>query len=258
MLGMGSDRNLPTILLVDEDLVSREVVATLLTMNGYTLHTASDAAASVEMLKTGKCHPQVILVDLPAQNQPAQSRKGRVDVVDMLRALRAQSKAALYAMGADEPSEELRAAVNGYLKKPVSPEALQKVLSAHNTQPSPLAGRIAAEPVINPETLAQFRQLMQEATVREVYDAVAADLRKRIPLLEEAIGRGDRQEIRQIGHSIKGGCGMAGAIQAARVGALLEEEKDEMRNSAALLGELQGALERLEQMLEVVFSGRAT
>jgi CheY-like chemotaxis protein len=249
MLGMGADRNLPTVLLIDEEMISREVVATLLTMNGYTLHTASSGAASLQLLQSGACHPQVILVDLPAKNQNGAA---------LIRDLRAHSKAALYALGEGEPDEEMRAAVDGYLKKPVAPEALQKVLSAHNRQPSPLAARIAAEPVVNPETLAQFRQLMSEATVREVYAAVAADLRKRIPTLEEAIQSGNPQAVRQIGHSIKGGCGMAGAMQAARVGALLEEEKDEMRNANALVGELQGALERLEHMLEVAFSGQAT
>ena len=30
---------LPLVLLIDDDLVSREVTATVLTMNGYTVHT---------------------------------------------------------------------------------------------------------------------------------------------------------------------------------------------------------------------------
>lgn len=253
MLGMGADRNLPTVLLIDEEMISREVIATLLTMNGYTLHTAASGAAARQLLDSGACHPQVILLDVSTDV----SGSGQTSVT-LLRDLRARSKAAIYAMGKGEPAEELRAAVDGYLSKPLVPEELQKVLSAHGSQPSPLAARIAAEPVVNPATLAQFRQLMPEPTVREVYAAVAADLRKRLPALEEAIGRGDRQEIRQIGHSIKGGCGMAGAMQAARVGALLEEEKDDLGNAAALLGELRGALERLEGTLEVAFSGQAT
>jgi hypothetical protein len=46
---------------------------------------------------------------------------------------------------------------------------------------------------------------------------------------------------------------MAGARQAARLGALLEAESDELSNSAAIQVELKLAQENLERMLEVEF-----
>ena len=64
MLGIGGDRGFATVLLIDDDMISREVIATILTLNGYTLHTAVDGAASVKMLDEEKCEPQVILVDV--------------------------------------------------------------------------------------------------------------------------------------------------------------------------------------------------
>jgi CheY-like chemotaxis protein len=249
MLGIGADHNLPSVLLIDEEMISREVIATLLTLNGFTLQTASDSAGGLDMLRTGDCSPEVILVNVQAAGPTG---------AELIRELRKLSRAALYAMGNGQPEKALQDAVDAYLEKPVAGETLQRLLSAHAKQFSPLSSRIAAEPVVNPVTLAQFRQVMPEATVREVYAAVSADIRKRIPMLEEAIALKDRIQVRQIGHSIKGGCGMAGALQAARIGALLEEESDELSNSAALRDELQGALERLERMLEVAFSGQAT
>jgi HPt (histidine-containing phosphotransfer) domain-containing protein len=51
---------------------------------------------------------------------------------------------------------------------------------------------------------------------------VVADLGKRAQSLEAAIARGDAAEVRRIGHAIKGGCGMAGALQAARIGPYLK------------------------------------
>ncbi len=45
-----SQKALPLVLLIDDDLVSREVTATVLTMNGYTVHTAENGAAALEML----------------------------------------------------------------------------------------------------------------------------------------------------------------------------------------------------------------
>ncbi len=74
--------------------------------------------------------------------------------------------------------------------------------------------------MVSAKILAQFRQMMPEAMVREIYAAVVADLNKRKAALETAIGRHDAVEVRRIGHTIKGGCGMAGAQQAARLGAL--------------------------------------
>jgi HPt (histidine-containing phosphotransfer) domain-containing protein len=106
------------------------------------------------------------------------------------------------------------------------------------------------EPVVNPETLAQFRKLMSETAVRQVYQAVVTDLGRRTEALAAAIARGDGAEVRRIGHAIKGGCGMAGAVQAARLGALLESGDNQLDNSAALLLDLRAAALRLQNMLD--------
>ena len=63
MLGLGADRHLPTVLLIDDDMVSREVIATVLTLSGYAVQTAADGAAALELLAAEKCVPKVILGD---------------------------------------------------------------------------------------------------------------------------------------------------------------------------------------------------
>ena len=78
-------------------------------------------------------------------------------------------------------------------------------------------------------------------------------MKKRNDALGAAIARHDVVEVRRIGHTIKGGCGMAGARQAARLGELLEAESDELSNSTAIRHELKAAQENLERMLEVEF-----
>jgi len=82
---------------------------------------------------------------------------------------------------------------------------------------------------------------------------VVADLWRRLDALEGAITRKDAEQVRRIGHTIKGGCGMAGAQQAARIGALLEAEGDDLSNSARLREALVQAAENLERMLKVEF-----
>ncbi len=243
MLGIGADRDFPTVLLIDDDMISREVIATILTLNGYTLHTAEDGATALEMLDSGKCTPPVILVDvqMPGLN-------GEL----LIRQLRASSEACIYAISGASLPVELKAAVDGFLQKPFSPEDLQKLLQER--QPLlPESNLTPEEPVVSPKILSQFRQMMPEPTVREVYVAVVADLKKRSIALESAVAKRDVVEVRRIGHTIKGGCGMAGARQAARLGALLEAESDELNNSAAIQLELKLAQENLERMLEVEF-----
>lgn len=243
MLGIGGDRHLPTVLLIDDDMISREVIATILTLNGYTLHTAADGTAGVGMLDEEKCDPQVILVDV---------RMPGLNGIELIAELRKRSKAGVYAISGSELPRELESVVDGFLLKPFSPEALQKLLDDHKLPPPPdlISGE---EPVVSAKILSQFRQMMPEPTVREVYVAVIADLKKRSAALEQAINKGNAAEVRRIGHTIKGGCGMAGARQAARLGALLEAESDDLNNSAAIRHELDLAQENLERMLEVEF-----
>jgi HPt (histidine-containing phosphotransfer) domain-containing protein len=114
---------------------------------------------------------------------------------------------------------------------------------------------------VNPETLAQLREMMPEAAVKQIYQAITADLYKRLAALEAAIDKGDSAEVRRIGHSIKGGCGMAGAMQAARIGARLQGgaletgDGNQLDNSTAMLGDLRVAAGNLESMLEQEFPG---
>jgi len=243
MLGIGADRSFPTVLLIDDDLISREVIATILTLNGYTLHTAVDGAAGVKMLDDRQCDPQVMLVDV---------RMPGLNGVQLIKELRRRSKASIYAISGSSLPDDLKVVVDGFLYKPFNPEDLQKLLDDHKPPP---ASELASteEPVVSAKILSQFRQMMPEPTVREVYVAVVADLKKRSVALDEAIAKADAVTVRRLGHTIKGGCGMAGARQAARLGALLEAESDELNNSAEICQQLKLAQENLERMLEVEF-----
>ena len=73
-------------------------------------------------------------------------------------------------------------------------------------------------------------------------------------LLEAAIARGDSVEVRRIGHAIKGGCSMAGAMQAARMGELLETRGDDLEYSRSVLPHLQAAAVNLKRMLDAELS----
>jgi CheY-like chemotaxis protein len=236
------------VLLIDDDLVSREVTATVLTMSGYTVHAANNGSTALEILAAGEVMPDLILMDaqMPGLSGAA-----------LIAELRARSRARIVAVSGSNPPPEVNAAADGFLLKPLDVEALRKFLEG---QPGGAATAASLDseseaPVVSRAILAQLRHLMPEAGVREIYQAIVADLDRRSIALETAIAQGDGAEIRRIGHAIKGGCAMAGALQAARLGALLEAVPPDFRgnqsdNSASLLNDLRSAAQALQRMLD--------
>lgn len=242
MLGIGDKHELPTVFLIDDDLVSREVIATVLTLHGHLVHTAETGDGALEMLAQGAVTPGVVLMDAQLPGL-----KG----TELIGKLREKCDAEIILISGSRPAEDLVSAADGFLMKPFGPEDLARELGQH--KPKVKAVTEETDPVVNPETLVQFRQLMTEATIREIYAAVVSDLHKRQDVLEKAIAEGNSEEVRRVGHAIKGGCGMAGAMQAARLGALFESQSDQLDNCAAALAELYTATQRLERMLEKEF-----
>ncbi|MGA2218536.1 MAG: response regulator [Terracidiphilus sp.] len=257
MFKLDATQDLPTVLLIDDDMVSREVMATVLTMSGYSVHTAAGGDAALKLLAGEASAAAVILMD---------AQMPGISGLKLIDQLRAHSQAALYAISGSNPPPEVVAACDGFLLKPFAPEALTRLLEDHieNAPPLPPVPR-PAEPVVNPETLAQLRELMPDAAVRQIYAAIVADLVKREAAIQVALTNGDTAEIRRIGHSIKGGCSMAGALQAAALGALLENgaleanstpmsaNGNHLDNNSPLLQDLRTAAASLQRMLEAEF-----
>jgi len=262
--------DLPTLLLIDDDMVSREVMATVLTMSGYTVHTAVSGEASIELLDAGNCIPAAILMD---------AQMPGLSGAELIAQLRARSTARVVAISASAVPDDVATACDGFLLKPFGAEAVGKFFAGQSqladpsstpaSAPSSSMPQTRTEPLLDPalpvvkaETLAQLRDMMPESAVKQIYQAIVADLAKRLGLLEAAIAKDDAAEVRRIGHSIKGGCGMAGALQAARIGTLLQagalelpakSGRNQLDNSTQVLADLRTAARNLERMLEQEF-----
>ena len=249
MFGLSVRRDQVAVLLIDDDLVSREVTATVLTLNGYTVHTAESGEAALEILATEKPAPEIILMDTQIPG---------LSGTELIRQMREHSQARILAISGSALPQEVIDATDGFLIKPFDVDAMQKAL---DRRASPLATSTAVSmldsdaPVINPEVLAQLRALMPEPAVRQIYRAVVSDLNQRATALSAALEFGDVAEVSRIGHAIKGGCAMAGASQAARLGALIEKgartgSGNQLDNSAILVGDLRAAARALDSMLD--------
>lgn len=250
MSGHSPMRKLPSVLIIDDDMVSREVMATVLTMTGYLVHVSATGDEALTLLDSKTFAPDVILMD---------TQMPGLSGAPLIQQLRARSRAVIYAISGSHAPDAVINGVDGFLMKPIGPEALHSVLQthslatwfpplpAHRSKPDP------PPPVINRKTLAQLREMMKESAVREIYAAIIADIAKRRALLDKAIEDMDHATIRSVGHSIKGGCGMAGALELARVGALIEAGSDELEYVRSLMPFFEAATRNLQRMLDAEF-----
>jgi CheY-like chemotaxis protein len=261
MTGFLKSAEAVSVLIVDDDEVSREVLATVLTIHGCTVQTACDGVEAVRMLGAGNYRPEVILADL---RMPGLSGSELISELRKQVCSRHESghesernsgpDTVVVAMSASEPHAGETGDADGFLRKPFGAKEFERVLEedgrwiARGEKP-----QAAASDTLNRRKLEQLRSMMPERAVREIYTTTVTDLRRRLHDLEAATGRSDGAAVRRIGHAIKGGCGMAGAEEAAGVGAKLEGVDDELKNVLTLTALLRKAVRNLEDVLAAEF-----
>src|SRR6516162_996207 len=140
MLGIGASRNLPEVLIIDDDMVAREVMATVLTITGYTIHTAAQGEEALAQLDAGTCAPQVILMD---------TQMPGLTGTRLVEELRARSMASIYAISGSDVPDDIKTAVDGQLSKPFAPEALRQLLERQ--LPEQARAPEGDAPVVSPE-----------------------------------------------------------------------------------------------------------
>jgi CheY-like chemotaxis protein len=245
MRGTLPDSAKKTIFIVDDDPVSREVLATVLTMHGYAVESVSNGKAALAALKGMASGPDVILTDL---------RMDGLGGAELIAALRTRTKAQIVAMSASLPRAGEAAAADGFLLKPFMPRELEELLAEIPRDPDVEQGteQDAEDPVLDTEILRQFRTIMPEYAVRQIYGTGLEDMGTRLDEIAAVIARGDhgdrdQDKLRRIGHALKGSCGMIGARQAAQLAAQIEEGSE----AVTILAYLRNALENLKNRVAV-------
>ena len=115
----------PTILVIDDDAATRAMLATLLTMHGYTVHLAEDGATGLALLREHP--PTLILLDLlmprmsGAEFREQQRRlPGRLADIPVVIVSGTE--------GAEQQRERLKA--RDYIPKPINDGRLLNVIGA--------------------------------------------------------------------------------------------------------------------------------
>jgi len=232
--------HLASVLLIDDDPISREVLSMILEMHGYPVACAEDGQEALASL--AKDAPDVILMD---------TQMPGLSGLELIRTLRARTGARIVAISGSDVSGAIRMAADGFLLKPIQPEDLDALLAAG---PAPSQERAAFlsfhqdSSVIDPAVLGKLTALMPPAAVREIYAAVATDLATRLVTLASAMDTGDAAEVARIAHTAKGGCSMVGLTAATAAAARLEASNGN-GTWPKELSQLQSALAALQRML---------
>ncbi|HEX4322576.1 MAG TPA: response regulator [Acidobacteriaceae bacterium] len=249
-----STQQLPRILLIDDDAISREVLSMMLEMHGFSVDSAEDGAHALDHIDKAAEQPGVILMD---------TQMPGISGVELVTALRQKLDSRANGNRADirivtisgsDVSEDLRLATDGFLLKPIEVESLITLLAddaAKTNAPVADAHPSAtddAQEIIDQSVLAKLKAMMPSAALNEVYTAVATDLETRLITLESAMDAGNAAEIKRIAHTIKGGCGIVGLIGAREPAALLESSNRPETGRKELL-QLHFTLNKLKEIL---------
>lgn len=237
-----------TLLLIDDDEISRELIAALLAPLGVNSILAESGEAALEHLRHGSASPSGILLDaqLPGIHGTA-----------LIAALRAHSTAPILLISASEVAAELRSAADAFLLKPVEPEqilATLQSLALHSLAAHPAPSH--SEPpathaeanLIDPAMLAKLRTRMKPAALRAIFQALADDLAQRLAALDLALRDADHVQVSAIAHAIKGGCAMLG-VSAARDAASSLENSTTREHWQRDFAALHAALDALRAAL---------
>ena len=232
---------LPSLLLIDDDAISREVLQMTLEMHGFAVETAEDGTEALALLAGKNAQPELILMDT---QMPGLSGLGLID------ALRGCSTARIVAISGSDPGEVIRQAADGFLLKPIEPETMLAWVdkAAVRDKPEVQAEQSGIAEILDPVVLGKLKAMMPASAVREIYAAVASDLTTRLMTLQAAMDATDSAEVARIAHAIKGGCAMVGLIGAREAASRLETSNLPVTWPAEL-AQIQCALSALEGML---------
>jgi CheY-like chemotaxis protein len=230
------------ILVVDDDTVSREVIALLLEQAGYAVETAdSGDAALLQLGAATSGRPAVVLTDLQMPG---------IAGGELARRLRGLGGAGtvLLAMSGSEPEGAVQREFDGFLLKPFTMEALEAAIAGRSGE------SVDAVPSRDVPALDEgvFRKLvgsMRGERLEQLYVLCLSDAEARIAGMRRAASNGDDAEYKREAHAIRGSCSMVGAVELQTLATSMEERGLGNANHVASLDEFVLACERLRRIL---------
>ncbi len=245
------------VLVIDDDEVMRELLGTLLTLQGYEVQLAASGEEGLALIPAPG-GLDLILTDLQMPGLEGEA---------LTAALREAAPPAtlLLGMSGRQPAAAVLQPLDAFLSKPFPASELERTIAAarakrsggtgdaHLAAPPPAAVPKAeeaplstAEPPLDEAIFLALAKSFQPEQMRELYDLTLDDVEKRHARMEAAAGVNDLDEVKREAHAVKGACGMVGARELQGLAAAVEGGTS--LNTSAL-GEIPSACDRLRRML---------
>ena len=116
-----------SILVVDDNLINLKLVKVLLSVEGYEVHTATDATETLDLLTTLK--PRLILMDIQLPGMDGLALTKKIKNNPKYQDVKIIALTA-YAMKGDR-EKILAAGCDGYIAKPIDTELLPKLIERY-------------------------------------------------------------------------------------------------------------------------------
>jgi CheY-like chemotaxis protein/HPt (histidine-containing phosphotransfer) domain-containing protein len=242
------------VLIVDDDPIMGELLDALLTVEGYRVTRAHSGEEALQVVREGTPKPDIILCDIQmpgmrggelAQTLSAQRTAGTLP-----------ASSVILAMSGSSPRNDELQSFDGLLYKPFSVTDFAQAVAQARSQSAARISTRAEEPTTghNPVHLPPlddkiFEQLKAKVgsdILRQMYDMTLEDVRERLERIADAAERGDQPAIRQEAHTIKGSCGMLGALELQAMAAATEGGSP---IDTSALADFDSACNRLQRML---------
>ena len=230
-----------SLLVIDDDELSREILLLIATQAGYTCDSAECGLEGLEWLSDQAVPPGIVLIDMQMRGVTGPS------LAQLLR-LACGPQTVLLAISGSQPSPDALTGFDGFLLKPFSIVDLDAAVVGLLQRPQQAAQLVVLDQAI----YASFSAAMPAAQVQALYTLCVDDAEKRVATLEAAAAARDTDAFTRAAHFIKGGCGMVGANELAALAGAMEIQGLPEVDNMAPFEEIMAASARLRRMLKAL------
>ena len=244
------------VLLVEDNVINQRVAEQILARRGHEVRIAHNGRQAVDVLE--RWTPDLVFMDV---------QMPEMNGIDATRAIRAREATmgghvpiialTAHALPADR-EQCLRAGMDDYLTKPVSPVALTQTVERIVEQRTngtnngaPQAAPAASDAVLDP-ALALERVDGDRELLGEIIDLFLQDIGSLVQDLEQAVGAKDAEAIMRTAHRLKGSVATFAAKPATEAALRLETmgRSGDVSGVDAAFTALQTELTRLQPALQ--------
>jgi two-component system, OmpR family, sensor histidine kinase TorS len=193
------------ILVVEDDEVSRTVAACFLETMGHTVTAVSDGAQAIEAIEGDDFDAVFMDISMP--------RMSGIEATRRIRTLpdAGKSQVPIIAMSAHvfrtEIDEHLKAGMNAFIGKPISPAGLERVLAqvflGETPSEPPVDGAPAVLPWVDCRALIEDLQALGSARMQKLVDLFVTTTPQRMSAIATAVHASDFETVALAAHGLK-------------------------------------------------------